>query len=316
MYYDHRLPNDLIRLLEPNGPLSWLSELVRSPWGHDERAHIQWRRDRGGRIDGGIQLYIGRTSPLEVVRKAGSRVQIRADKRYRDVAPTSFGPRIEITDLKSLSAALEAHVREVARNAARSFLDGEAVSHAGMMRRYGLGHQPGDPLLAVDSEIRVGFRSVPERTKFESVLRAQLQLPSTNALPRKLDTIGILTDGNAGIVEVKDEHGDLGRAIVQVAAHMFIIKSLVEQPGYDLVEVINGMADQKASVGLIRHGFGRLKDTPQLVPIVAAPESRTDWITNWLQATSAARSAHAGLLNDLRFWKLSPTGELLEEHVV
>jgi hypothetical protein len=315
MYYDRRLPTDLLSLLAEGSPLSWMVGHVRSDWGQDNLAHLQFRRANGNRAKGGIQLYLGRTSPLEVVGKTTGHVELAADPFYRGITPSLFGRRIPILELPAVGADLDVHLREAARLTNPSFLGGEAVSHAGMMRRYGTGHGRGDPLLAVDSEIRVGFGSMAERTISEDDLRSRLRLLGKDDLPRKLDTLGILGDGNIGVVEVKDEHGDLVRAVVQVAAHMFTFTRLSAETGYDLGKVITGTADQKASVGLLPKNFGRLNGKPKIVPVIAAPESRATWVSDWLSETQAVRAAHAGLLDGLRFWKLSPQGEVLEEHV-
>lgn len=55
IYYDRRLAPSVVGLLEPGGPLAWMVELVRSQWGVDNFAHIEFRcaderARRSGRI--------------------------------------------------------------------------------------------------------------------------------------------------------------------------------------------------------------------------------------------------------------------------
>lgn len=85
MYYDRRLPTDLLSLLAEGSPLSWMVGHVRSDWGQDNLAHLQFRRANGNRAKGGIQLYLGRTSPLEVVGKTTGHVELAADPFYRGI---------------------------------------------------------------------------------------------------------------------------------------------------------------------------------------------------------------------------------------
>ncbi len=310
MDYDRRISESLVQLLAPGQALSWMVTIVRSP--EQPLAHVQFRRATGVRPRGGIQLYLGRTSPLEVRGYRGDRVELQADDLYRQLAPELFGRRLDITELAAMSSALESHVHTAGRTTHRSFLDGEAISHAGMMRRYGPAHHAGDPLLAVDSEVRVGFGSMAERNAFENDLRARLGLTDQTNLPKKLDTLGILTDGSIGLVEVKEERGNVTRAAVQAAAHVHTFGQLIRQDGYDLVDVLTGMAMQKESVGLLP-AQPTISPHPQLVPIIAAPDERTDWFDRWRRDTEAFRTAQPDLLHGVRFWRLSKTGDVLDE---
>jgi len=226
MYYDRRLPPALLDLLEPTGPLGWMVRWVHSPMGEANLAHVQFRKAAGVRVKGGIQLYLGRTSPLEVIGKPKGYVELIADEFYQQVTPELFGRRMPVAELQRITAAVEAHVRDCTKITNKSFLDGEAIANAGMMRRYGIGHMPTDPVLVVDSEVQVGFGLIAERVQFERTLRIRLCLSQADVLPRKLDALGILVDGNIGVIEVKREQGDLHRAAVQAAAHICTLKQL------------------------------------------------------------------------------------------
>lgn len=316
IYYDRRLPAPLLAKLHPStGPLRWLVDLVRSPWGAEHLAHIQFRRAASTRASGGIQVYLGRTSPLEIVAKPKDSVEMRAERAYRGVSPDLFGRWIPGVELAGLHEHQEAHLRCCAEGVTRSFLDGEALAHAGMMRRYGLRHVPGDPLVAVDSEVQLGFASTVERTQFEEELRARFHL-TKGGIPRKLDMIGLLPSGDIALVEIKEEKGDIVRAAVQVGAHMTAMSRLRLQEGNDLHEVLNGTVSQKVKVGLIPETSMPVT-TPgsKLVPIIAAPVATGDttWAERWLRATASVRLAHPGLIDGLRLWRLSSSGEVLEE---
>lgn len=312
MYYDRRLPSETLALLEPSGPLAWLVDWVDSPDGRANLAHIQFRKASGKRVRGGIQLYLGRTSPLECIGKSDRRVELTADKSYRDVTPGIFGHAMPVADLHRIGSDLRTHVADCTRMANRSFLNGEAVAHAGLMRRYGMGHRTGDPLLAVDSEVQAGFGSDLERRDFDNGLRAQLQLADNDTVHRKLDAIGILAEGDIGLVEVKAPGGDLVCAVVQAAVHVQRLQRLNSNQADGLPKILAGMAVQKVGVGLLP-SVPHLVSEPKLVPIVAAPDEREDWFAIWKRETQLVRKTHKDLLVGLRFWRLDKYGELQEE---
>jgi hypothetical protein len=76
--------------------------------------HVQLRRSRGERDRGSVQLYLGRTSPLEVISKREGRVQLSADKRYRALDPALFEDDRALRKLEELRPRLEAFVGRVA----------------------------------------------------------------------------------------------------------------------------------------------------------------------------------------------------------
>ena len=321
MYYDRRLPAALLDLIKPRAPLAWLVAWVRFPAAAALHARIDWRRADGDRRHGGIQVYFGRTSPLEVVGRPRNHVEFQADKRYRGQSPHLFGRRWSAAGLTAIRADLEAHLARCGSIARSSFVQGEAISHAGMMRRYGLHHRQGDPLVAVDSEVRVGFRGIPGQPKktgtevreeHEARLLRALQVPLVGGTPRKLDTLGIHRSGDLALVEVKDEHGDLQRAVVQVAAHIFTFRALINQSTYNLPAVINKMVQQKVDAGLLPGTVPSLECT-HIVPVVAAPDQRRGWDDIWRRETARVRKTLGPLLGGLQFWKLSDVGEVLEE---
>ncbi len=93
MYYDRQIDEALARTIGPGGKLYWLTDHVRSGDGADRRAHIQFRRNRRDRRLGSIQLYWGRTSPLEFKLRAGSQIRLNADPTYKAESPHLFSRR-------------------------------------------------------------------------------------------------------------------------------------------------------------------------------------------------------------------------------
>lgn len=201
-----------------------------------------------------------------------------------------------------------------------AFTEGEAVSHNGLMRRYGIDFRADDPFVAVDSEVAFGFRpddNYPTGTAHKESYKATAAgvrgLPAGVSPLRKLDALGVLPNGDVAVVEVKGPGGDLAEAARQAAAHVYNLGKLMQASGVDLAAVLNRMAAQKAQLGLVPRGTYLAARHPRLVPIIAAPDTDADWSTRWTAAVDPVRKT-SSYLDGLRLWRLSETGTILEEH--
>lgn len=332
MYYDRRLEDHVLDLLATGEPLHWLIDFVKS----NENHRLDFRRADGGRRYGTLQLYVGRTSPLEVIgTRTPNRFKLTANAKYRKCSPRLFSAEpkkrnvvVSRAQLGRLENDLRDHIQQVTnpktsahKATLKSFTGGEAVSHMGMMRRYGLFHSVGDPLIAVDSEIEIGFRKDKNGTykngtehKKQDKLDLKRAIPSLKRNHRKLDTLAVLADGGVALVEVKAEGGDILCALQQAAVHMYRFQALMRTSGFSLHTIVEGLIDQKVRVGLLPpHAMGVLSETPALIPVVAAPdESDRGWVNEWLTPEAKLFIADTPLLKNLRFWRLSPKGDLLD----
>ena len=202
MYYDRRIDGALARTIEPGAAVSWLMDHVHSREGADRHAHIQFRRNCRDRRYGSIQLYWGRTSPLEFRLHRGSRVRLNADSTYKAQSTRLFSKAVPIDRLDQLEEELRSHLVRIGKFLDRSpkrrqsFLKQEAVCHAGLMRRYGHGWIAGDPLVLIDSEAQIGYKSRDRRDADDAEIRERLQLSLSETIPRKLDAIGVLPGGD------------------------------------------------------------------------------------------------------------------------
>lgn len=316
MYFDRSIDDELALTIGPAGPLSWLVDHVRSDAGAARHAHVQFRRDRSGRRSGSVQLYWGRTSPLEFRLRRRGRVRLHADGTYRKLSSPLFSEAVAIDHLRTLEPKFRAHLERASRlldnspPRLKAFLEGEAVTHAGFMRRYGHDWRAGDPLLVIDSEARIGFSSEGERLEDDAETRAQLQLDDAEPMPRKLDALGVLPSGDLALVEVKDAGGSIDRAIVQVAAHHVRYSRLATRTR--LRDALQTMIDQKVAAGLIpRQCFG-LAPTLRIVPCIAAPDSSGDWPASWQAAFHKFDPNLQAVTPDRRFIRLDTDGLILD----
>ncbi|MBL8616016.1 MAG: hypothetical protein JNM72_10445 [Deltaproteobacteria bacterium] len=314
MYYDRRVPGPLLDLLLPDAPLGWLIPWLSTGPAAAAGAHVQTRRDRQGRRHGAIQLYLGRTSPLEVRGRPNGRHSLHADVSYRTMSPRLFAGDLDASGLALLADPLRQHAERAAAETHRSFLDGEAVVHAGLMRHHGPLSPSAAPFLALDSEARMGFDSQADQVAFEATLPAVVGLPAAEAVPRKLDLVAVDHDGRLLLVEVKADPTGLTRAAWQAAVHVARFRALLAQHPAWFSEVLGDLAREKARVGLLGQApmvdFSRL---PTLTPVIAAPDPREGWSAAWRSEIGSVLQTSGGLLAGLRLWRLSPQGHVVED---
>lgn len=314
MYYDRRVPPPLLDLLLPGAPLGWVLPWLSTAEASRAGAHVQTRRDRGGRALGGLQVYLGRTSPLEVRGRPAGRLRLHADPFYTAMSPELFGPDLGPDELSRLAPALQDHVERAARQTHRSLLDGEAVVHAGLMRHYGPLAQEDAPLLTLDSEARVGFDCLADQVDFEVTLPGIVGLPPTEKVPRKLDLVAIDRSGRLLLVEVKADASGIQRAAWQAAVHVARFQAILAEHPRWLLEVLADLAQQKARVGLLGRGqLPVLGEALALTPVIAAPDARDDWTSVWRRELAPVVAASRGTLAGLRLWRLERDGRILED---
>ena len=306
----------LARTIEPGEALSWLMDYVHSREGADRHAHIQFRRNCRDRRLGSIQLYWGRTSPLELRLRRGSRVRLSADSTYKAEGAHLFSETVPIDRLDQLEDEFRSYLMRIGNlldcspKRRQSFVKHEAVCHAGLMRRYGHGWSTGDPLVVIDSEAQIGYSDGPRRDADDAKTREQLQLSRSETIPRKLDALCVFPAGELGLLEVKDARGSIDRALVQAAGHLVRYSHLLALG--NVRDTIQAMIDQKNTAGLIPHGCPRLDDSPRIVPCIAAPVDPSGWPANWRRAIDSCSRGMKALLSDVLLIRIDPAGSILD----
>lgn len=318
LYYDRRLPAKLAALLQPDGPLRWLAEYARS----DEQMRIEFRRDQDNRSQGSIQVYYGRTSPFQVVGRARSPAVLEADETYRQLSSSLFAPSV---DLGAAEADLRRHLAACLAASPSALVGGEGKVHNALLRRYGVFFREGDPLLAVDSEIQIGFdkdevyrTGSAHREEHGRALKAALSIGNKRD-HKKLDVLGILSGGELALIEVKDQRGNIREAACQLAMHLYTFETLRRQTGYDLASVIHGTVAQKIDCGLLPREAAALRlrrpEHLEMVAVIAAPDNRADWIQKWEGQLGDVLKGLPTEKYSVRFWRLSPDdGSIADEH--
>lgn len=314
MYYDRRIPPELLNVLLPGAALGWLLPWLATPAAAAVGAHVQTRRNELERRTGAIQLYVGRTSPLEVRARRRGRVRLHADPRYEAMTPELFGHDLELSDLARASGALREHSERAAAETVQSFVAGEGAVHAGLMRHYGHFATSDGPFIALDSEAKMGFSCDAHRKAFGATVRALVALPSAQQLPSKLDLVAVDRLGHVLLVEVKADASGLLRAAWQAAVHVARFRALlVEHPAW-VTNVLREIAVEKVRIGLLGSaGVPPLAPTSGLTPVIAAPDPSEGWAASWRREIAPVLSASGGALTGLRLWRLAADGRVVED---
>ena len=316
MYYDRHIDPELANVLMPGGPLTWLMEHVRSSEGRARHAHLEFRRNRDDRPRGSIQLYWGRTSPLEFWLQRGGKIRLEADEAYHQGSKELFSKPIPISQLHGLEVQLRDHLRRAAERLAepqrrrQAFISGEAIFHAGLLRRYGHGWQSGDPILLLDSEAQIGFSNACERAVSKAELQEQLGLSRSASLPTKLDAIGVVPGGDLALIEVKDEGGNIKHAVGQIVVHMARFSRLLAEGS--LEEALRAMLEQKRATDVLPKGSATIRQGPRLIPWIAAPDQASDWPSAWERAVSSHGANFKPYLPELTLVRLDHRGHILK----
>jgi len=87
---------------------------------------------------------------MEVRGRPGGRLQLHADPFYRAMTPALFATDFDAATLAWAADALQAHAERAATQTHRSFVEGEAVVLAGLMRHYGPLASAEAPFVALD----------------------------------------------------------------------------------------------------------------------------------------------------------------------
>ena len=315
MYYDRSLPKDsaLLEALVPGGALAPLVSWLDSPVGQRANARIELRTNRGNHKHGALQVYIGRNAVLTIVTDQknylsfGCHAHLQTDpfRNLPETTPITNAPCADIIG----------HLEILAPQAKA---DDEGAVHAGFMRHYGDGYNAKKPIVAVDSEVQIGFESDGNRsgTEIRNTLEATLKqrYQIKGSVPRKLDVLGLDAHGQIHVVELKGAGGDLGQAVVQAAVHVIRFEQLLSASPINGSN-ISALIRQKQAMGVLPKDLPSIT-TQTVQPVVAMPDNPDGWRARWLRQSRAARGQLGHDAVGMQFWLLNPEGEIIDTHTI
>ena len=111
-------------------------------------------------------------------------------------------------------------------------------------------------------------------------------------------------------MEVKDARGNIMRALIQAAVHAVRFSDLLD--GDALRGSVQAMIEQKAATEVIPPKCTRLRETPRVVPCIAAPDTSTDWPASWREAIDDCSTELATAVPELLLMRLNVDGRILK----
>jgi hypothetical protein len=326
--FDRRVPDELMRVLLPGGPFSWVTELARQPISaNSDPLDLGLRASPKASDAGHATLYLGTTQVLGVHVRADGRFSLSSHQHGGLFKEVQVAVRFddgwrEWQSLDRLAAAMKA---------IRAHVDAAiAVAPAGrqLEGRYqaALAKTTDAGFTLFDREVVLAFASETEKLGRKQELRlplvqAQDALAAANLWAARLsppgdkvDALGVDRDGRLLAIEVKPGTQTTGLALtpIQVAMYMRLVRAWIEADEVFAREVLEGMAQQRAALGLGSTEALRLRDPIEIVPVFAVGtpiSSPRDARTRFELVRNALRESGESLTG-LQLWAINMSGDI------
>lgn len=324
--FDRRIPDALMLVLLPGGPFSWVTELARQPISpNSPPLDLGLRASPKKPGAGHAMLYVGTTQVLAIDLERKGRFRVRPHKRgelFKDVAVPFRDAWDEWQDIDRLAEAMPgiiAHV-EAAIAAAPRGRQGEGLYQAALAKPTSAG------FTLVDREVMFTFTTTPEKLKRkaelrEPLVRAQAAIAASHPFGcgtrppgDKLDGLAIDRDGRPLAIEVKPgaKTDPLVCTPIQVAMYQRLLRAWIEADEVYARLVLQGMAAQRAALGLGSTEVPPLCDPREIAPVIAVgkPVKEREEAHRKVELVRDALREVEEPLTGLRFWAIEKTGEI------
>lgn len=324
--FDRRVPDELMRVLRPGGPFSWVTEYARQPISANSAPlDLGLRASPKARGAGHATLYLGTTQVLGIHIRADGLLCLRPHKHgrlFEDIAvrfDDGWGAWQSLDGLTATTNAIRAHV-DAAIAVAPAGRQLEGRYQAALSK----GTDAGFTLL--DREVVFGFASEAERLDRKRELRlplvqAQVALAAAHRWAAglsqpgdKIDALGVDRAGRLLAIEVKPGTQTKGLALtpIQVAMYMRLVRAWVDADEGFAREVLEGMAQQRAALGLGSTETPRLRDPIEIVPVIAVgtPISNPRVARTRFGIVRSALRESGESLTGLQLWAINMNGDI------
>lgn len=274
MYYNRTLSKSFANLLEPNGDLRWLFDLVH------KRSDFDFLIGRNNTKEW-ISVYRGTSRLLTIIKtRYPDIIKLDGAQAYKDITPEFYGKRhssenfkkqlLELVDIVSSNPRFDSHFN----NKKEGYYQNE------LSRMYGICGKQDDEYVIIDKEAVIGYSNQQEKKSILAPLQAHYKdiikelsasnpkrfgkdLEKRKSVGNELDFIALDKQGNILLVEYKDGSRADGIYLspFQIGAY-FDLWNLLEKSALDFA--IKEMFDQKKKIGLINSDW----DMPALGNIV------------------------------------------------
>lgn len=276
MYYDRTLSNSFSKLLEPNGELRWLFDLVANRDDLDfligKNSSKEW-----------ISVYRGLSRVLTILKtKNPNEVRIDGAEAYKNISNTLYG-------IKNISNCFHSEIIDLIDSIAREpkfdryYKNKKEGYYQNLLsRRFGINGQPDDEFVILDKESVIGYENLDERKemtrdlsgKYKELLRELSEKNSKRygrdlgkkSIGNELDFIALDKHGNLLLIEYKHATNTSGLFLSPFQIGMYF--DLFNQfPREELIKSALAMLDQKKRIGLVNSKWGT-GDVKNIVPML------------------------------------------------
>lgn len=252
----------LIEALAPEGPLGFITELVRNEKLWDLGF-------RGSRVD----VYRGRCVVLQVEADLEGQLSLSVEspklrKAGFDAAWKSGRPA---ADFASIVPAIRGYLESVTQAVNPTFTTGEALFH-GALTHHRLPSTPG--VVVIDRDASLG--SAGTAAEREAVLkgpRHSYERLAAGTLGKEADALALAADGSTlFVVEVKSDAKPIAKAVAQVSWYAALFRWWLGRDSELASETLQSLAAARHTLGLAPALAGDVK-IERIVPAIALPRS-------------------------------------------
>jgi hypothetical protein len=325
--FDRRVPDALMETLGSEGAFSWVAEHARRPLEPGFALDLGLRASPKSPHIGRATLYLGTTQVLGVHLSGRDLFHLTPHKKnglFKPVDPPfDEGWRKVRQPLSGFTESMpmiQEHV-DAAIAAAPAGRQSEGFYQAALAKPTDAG------FTLIDREVTFPFSDTPlKKQRIEELRRPLVEVKDRLARANrwratkdpgdKIDALAIHRDGRLLAIEVKP--GPLvGPAnLFQLAMYVRLLRAWIEPDKAFARQVIEGMARQRAALGLGSREQQQLSATIEVVPVLAIGkpmDDREDVRERFeivLDALNEAGEPLCGLLSGLRFCAIEESGEV------
>ncbi len=281
MYYNRKISNSFSKLIEPNGELRWLFDLVKQHEVLDfligKNKSKEW-----------ISIYRGLSRILNISKtKDPNIVKLDGANAYKDISPNLYGKKL-ITE--NFSSELEKLVQKVSSNLKfnRYYKNKkEGYYQNKLSRKFGICGKPNDEFVIIDKEAVIGHTNEKEKDQIFGKLQSgykQLQKEISKkdserygkdldkkAIGNELDFLALDIHGNILLIEYKHGTNTAGIYLspLQIGMYYDIFRKF---PKKELENAVYEMIQQKKKIGLINKDWNTPENISGIIPVLIISE--------------------------------------------
>ena len=322
--FDRRVPDAFMDALAPGGAFGWVTAIARRPVTIDEALDLGLRASPKEPGAAEATLYLGTTHVLKIQMRKNGLFRLKSHTQgglFGDITPAFKPAWAEWQTLEALinaSPEIAAHVHAA--------VDGAPPGRQVEGRYQAALAKPSEHFALVDREIQLIYVDDVNRRAWEAewrqpLLTMQQQLASQHSWAakgeppgRKLDALAIASDGRLLAIEVKPGAATKGVAWtpLQVAIYVRMLRSWIGPDHETAAAVLDGMARQRAALGLTSATVPKLRIPIEVVPVIAIGKpvtSRREAPVRFAAVRQALQQAGEPL-SRLQIWAVEETGVL------